>query len=152
MTLYACFIPGAPVPWQRTAGNGTRRFTNARYKAWSQGAEVFMRAAARGRREPLAELVGLKLIVHLPRPKSRPTWVEPGVWETGCSYMTTGMGDLDNYAKAVADSLQRAGVLADDKQIVQSWLTKQHAARGQQPGLEVLLHAPTGIARSACIA
>ena len=146
MTLYQGWVPGRPVPWQRTAGAGSRRFTNKRYRAWSQGAELFMRRAGGG--EAITGCVGLKLVVHLQRPKRRPSWLDEGVWATGAAYMTVGRGDLDNYWKATADCLERAGVIANDVQIVQTAALKQHAAHGQDPGVEVILHTPHGIARA----
>ena len=38
------WLPGKPVPWQRTAGSGARRYTNPRYQAWLEEARWLMLA------------------------------------------------------------------------------------------------------------
>lgn len=98
------WIPGKPVPWQRTRGN---RSTEPRYGAWKEAAGWEMRS--QWREAPLTEAVAISISVadsgievifsesHLDRPR--------GV-----------KGDLDNYVKAILDAAQGV-VIQDDRQV-----------------------------------
>lgn len=145
---FRAYIPGPPVPWQRTRGHGGRRFTGPRYKSWSICAELVLRAARR-QPEPLDCLLGLRVEVNLPRPKRRPSYVSRELWDGGAAYMCRARGDVDNYLKAAADCLQRAGIIEDDALLVEVSARKQIACRAGTPGLEVTLYRPAGLMASS---
>jgi Holliday junction resolvase RusA-like endonuclease len=148
IVIYRCFIPGRPVPWQRTSGSGKRRYTDPRYKAWCQGAELFMVRACPGRPPGYKQATGLKVIVHMQRPKNRPRWVEKALWDSGACYQTTGKADADNYLKGIGDCLERAGIVHNDVYIVEAYVTKLHHSRSGKPGVDVILHMPSSTARA----
>jgi Holliday junction resolvase RusA-like endonuclease len=50
--------------------------------------------------------------------------------------------DGDNVLKAVADALQDAGVVTDDKVIVTATVESLYAAKGEGPSVEVSLGEP----------
>ena len=100
-------IPGEPVPWKRTGGSGSKRFTNPRYGAWKSNARTLMMVGSRGI-SPADFPVWVKITVIRKRAKKSKT---PGrAWDD------RQKGDLDNFCKAVLDSGN--GILFDDDQRV----------------------------------
>ena len=92
-------IPGRPIPYPRSGGSGSRRYTPSRFRDWIELAA-----------KAIAETDGIELGVEGPVAVSidvtprgydveltRSTIVRPGGLRRG---------DIDNYAKAVLDALQ----------------------------------------------
>ena len=105
-------IPGEPVGKGRPRldPRSGRAITPARTRAWEAAAALLLRAALRPL--PVGAPLRLEVVAHHPAPqrKSPPE---------GSPCMGGGRRpDLDNIVKAVADALQLAGVVPDDRQIV----------------------------------
>ena len=115
-----------PVPVMHRARSGP----SAR---WEDAASWGFREAWAGR-SPLDEPLVLEVTALFARPKrllwkQRPTPRQPQ-W---------GRPDADNVLKAVADALQRAGVLRDDGIISCVTVWKLYAAGDEGPGVRVVL-------------
>ena len=120
-------IPGRVVAWKRArpgAGHG-KPITQKEAREYGSTLEdnflIFTRT--RGIEVPLR----LALVVFVPRPNKRKFWAP------------VGTPDVDNYAKMVADALERAGIIRNDAQIVEMELSKRYAAEGCGPSLRVKL-------------
>ena len=106
-------IMGKPIVWARTAtSNSGKRVTPARYRAWKRHAREVLRAGA-GYRTFQGE-VAVEIELHPDRVTVAVEAIDdarrPG----------TGLqGDVDNYAKAVLDTLEAGGVLTNDKTVAQ---------------------------------
>jgi len=106
-------IPGKPFAWPRPNSRGRQRFNPQRYAAWQQTAAEALAAQARWRTFPGE--VAVNIFVY-----------EDGVVVSAAGLPTERRqqrpkgirGDLDNYAKAVIDAMQVAGVMANDRQMV----------------------------------
>lgn len=98
------WIPGKPVPWQRTRGG---RSTEPRYGAWKTAAAWEMRSQWSG--PPLNESVGITLSVT-------DSGIEVLLYESHLERPKGVRGDLDNYVKGVLDAAQGV-VIEDDRQI-----------------------------------
>ena len=111
-------IPGKPIPYPRSAGSGSRRYTPGPFRDWIE-------LAARA----IAETEGIDLGIEVP------VSVLIAVTPRGCDVdlkpstvvRPKGLrGDIDNYAKAVLDALQwrdehplaPPGWILDDRQVV----------------------------------
>jgi Holliday junction resolvase RusA-like endonuclease len=106
-------IPGRPVPWQRVQTNQGRFFTPQKTRDY----EEIVAYIARAKREKIGdvpcdvsiELYEDKAIVTLtPRPDAKKRKLK---------------GDVDNYAKAILDGLQKGQMLEDDRQVNELHLT-----------------------------
>ena len=87
-------IPGPPRAWARAGSHGTQRFTPARVAEYEERIAWAARAArVRMHGAPVA----CRIELWSPRPLR---------------------GDIDNYAKAVLDGLQRGGAIDDDRHVV----------------------------------
>lgn len=88
-------IPGQPRAWARAGTRGTQRYTPPAVDDYEERIAWACRAArARFGSEPVACSIEL--------------------WTTRAL-----RGDIDNYAKAVLDGLQRGEAIANDRQVVQ---------------------------------
>lgn len=107
MTEIRLEIPGRPVPWQRVRTNQGRFFTPQETRDY----EEMVGMAARAKRERIGdvacdveiELYEDKAVVTLtPRPDAKKRKLK---------------GDVDNYAKAILDGLQKGQMIENDKQV-----------------------------------
>lgn len=112
LTYLDAAVKGRPYAWARTATTKTgRRVNPAPYRRWKATAAEVLAAHARWRAfDPAAELT-VAVIVH-------PNGVTVRAVALDRPTRAGLTGDVDNYAKAVLDAMQDAGVLADDLQIV----------------------------------
>lgn len=102
-------IPGPPITWGRPVDTGGRRLNPARYRRWKSDAVIALQVAA-GMRSFAGE-IDVDIILH-------PDRVEISIDETETRRPGTGIrGDVDNYAKAVLDAIQAAGVIANDRDV-----------------------------------
>ncbi len=102
-------LPVAPMPAARPRGKrGQKAYYPARYAAWLDTMSKLL--AAHWRKEPYAGRVRVEAVFH---PKS----VEVNVIPTEAGRW--GRADIDNLAKGLLDSLTAAGVLGDDRQVVE---------------------------------
>lgn len=119
-------------------------FDEPHYKAWKRDADALLVAYWRGR-----QALRLPLIVRvdsvLPRPgvpveslvvgKVRIRY--PFAWSPG-RLPHLGVEDLDNLRKGPLDALVRAGILADDRLVVEDGGSgKWYAAEGEEPCVEI---------------
>ena len=74
-------------------------------------------------REPLGGRLGIVIDTIVQRPKT--------------TKLTDPLGDSDNYAKGVLDGLEKAGVVANDKQFVPVCATRRFTEPGEAPGVHV---------------
>ena len=96
------------------------------HRAWMEAAVVMLREQRQG--EPIAEPVQLEVVAYWPLPKTRPAWCDKERWrirkETGgIPYATKP--DIDTVGKIVMDALVEAGVLADDRFVVELQMSKR---------------------------
>lgn len=111
LTYLDAAVKGRPYAWARTATTKTgRRVNPAPYRRWKATAAEVLAAHARWRAfDPAAELT-VAVIVH-------PNGVTVRAVALDRPTRAGLTGDVDNYAKAVLDALQAAGVIADDRQV-----------------------------------
>lgn len=104
------WLPGRPVPWSRTAHTRSgRRYNPAVYATWLNNTRWAIREHISG--DPIEGPVALAVVVH-------PDGLAVTVTELDHRARPVGIrGDLDNYYKASGDVLERAGVIADDRQV-----------------------------------
>ena len=93
-----------------------------------EAAVVMLREQRQG--EPFACPVAVEIVACWPLPKSRPAWCTKERWKDrvatlGISYATKP--DADNVAKIVLDAMVEAGILADDRFVVQLSISKHCA-------------------------
>lgn len=101
-------IPGRPVPWQRVRTNQGRFFTPKETRDYEESVAW----TARATRERIGdqpckvtiELHSAKAVVRLEPVEGKPRKLK---------------GDVDNYAKAILDGLQKGEMFDNDKQVVE---------------------------------
>jgi Holliday junction resolvase RusA-like endonuclease len=96
------------------------------HRAWMDAAVTMLREQRRD--EPIAEPVELEIMAYWPLPKARPAWCDRERWALrkvngGIAYATKP--DADNVAKIVLDALVEAGILADDRFVVELNMSKR---------------------------
>jgi len=132
-------IPGAPIgkgrPRHTVRGGFVKTYTPARTARWEAFAASAMSTTWEGR-EPLREPVALSIMILFPRPqrmvwKTKPMKREPH----------TGRPDTDNVVKAVCDSMEKAGVVANDSVIWSIFAEKYYASGSEGPGIFICLRA-----------
>lgn len=140
VTLLQVSIPGDPVGQGRprvvTHGGRTWAHPPKRSAEWRAGAAWCFRQEWKGqppRNEPLA--------LHVRAVAARPKRLQTRTSPKGRTWRTT-KPDGDNVLKAVADSLQDAGVVVDDKCIVVQTVESLYAAAGEGPCVEVVVGQP----------
>ena len=163
--LAALRIAGDPQPWARPKPMIIGRGPDARITERFQGPFAAWRVRAIREiagwwagREPIRVPVVAKVVAVCERPERPPKptvdkhlTAYPWPW-TDRRLPSLGLGDVDNYAKAVLDVLQHAPkpigmdvqltpVLADDRLVVELRALRVYAAVGEGPGLEVRLWA-----------
>lgn len=97
------WLPGRPVPWQRTRQG---RVLEPRYRAWKEEAQWGMAAS-----RPFAGPVSMEVTVTA-------DGIEVVTQETTRSRVKYVRGDLDNYIKAVADAAQ-GFLFENDRQVTE---------------------------------
>jgi Holliday junction resolvase RusA-like endonuclease len=112
LTSFEAIIPGQPYAWPRPDSRGRARFNPKGYAAWQKVAAEALAAQARWRSFPGE--VAITLVIH-----------PDGVDVRAASLIRHDpqrppalRGDLDNYAKAIIDAMQVAGVMGNDRQMV----------------------------------
>ena len=123
---FLAWIPGSPVPWQRTRGRGSRRFTAPADRVWRTAVGYYANVAMRST-APTAEPVALGCEFFFKRPARGKLLFPTGPHDP----------DLDNLEKAVADALQ--GIVYDNDRQVVGRLPggKTWAWRDEDPGVMV---------------
>lgn len=129
-------IPGRPQPWQRTGGQGARRYTRRETAAYEARVAMLARAAMRGS-PPLSGPLEVAVTAVWPRPKRRPDVMPPEAWATGTRAPRPSKPDADNVAKGILDGLTRGRVIGDDGQVVRLVAETLYAAEGEGPHVEV---------------
>lgn len=99
-------------------------------RRWREDAIVLLRQVYRG--PPLEEALYVKVTATFTMPKSehRKREPRPGRWHVG-------KPDPDNVLKAVLDTLQEAGWIADDKTVAVVSFAKAVAPQGGEPSVEI---------------
>lgn len=126
MIEYRLTIPGRPVPAQRMTQR-TKWTARSRRSLEYQGLVARAALAARLPRPLPWEYVRLEAAVYL-----RPT-------RTG--RLPGNRGDADNYLKALADGLQYAGVLGNDKSVIEESIRIRPALDGEERAEVILKEA-----------
>jgi len=126
-------IPGRPI------GKGRHRTTKTGHSytpkttaAWEMGAAYLMKSE--WRLPPYEEPCSLVVVAVFQRPKRLMRKRDPTH-----RIVAPVKPDFDNVAKIVCDALQRAGVVSDDKIIVDGRCLTVFTAIGEAPCLEILL-------------
>lgn len=102
-------IPGKPITWGRPVDTDGRRLNPVRYRRWKSDAVTAIQVAA-GLRSFTGE-VAVDIDLH-------PDRVEIKIGQVLSRRAGSGIqGDVDNYAKAVLDAIQEAGVIANDRDV-----------------------------------
>lgn len=96
---------------------------SARTKPWQESVVAAARDALAGA-PPLTGPVEVRVTFHMPRPKSAPKRVT----------LPATRPDVDKLLRCVLDGLTRAGVYADDGQVVVCWARKVFAGDEQDIG------------------
>lgn len=136
MTTWSWTILGEPVgqgrPRFARMGNHVRAYDPAKSRSWK--AIAVEQFACHWDGGPLDQLVRLDVVAVFSRPKRLLRAKDPeGRVPHGAK------PDGDNCLKAVADSLERAGVLRNDSLVSLAAVKKQYAAKGEGPRVEVVL-------------
>lgn len=131
------FIEGPPVPAARPRFDSrTRRtYTPAKYDSYKRRVALILASLWKDR-PPIARAVAVAIEITLPRPQARPAkgsihreyWTPEGLYPLPCR------GDVDNYAKSALDALTQAGVIQDDRLVVELSVIKW---AGPVPGLDI---------------
>jgi len=126
-------IPGQPLGKQRPRMTRTGHvYTPKKTVEWEMAAAWIMKNQFRS--EPIDEPCVLVVVAVAARPKRLMRRKDPEhrVW---CPMKP----DFDNTAKIVADAMVKAGVLRDDKVVVDGRCLTVYAAKSEGPCVEVLL-------------
>lgn len=107
-----------PLPWERTRGEGRRRFNSERFRNWKEAVALYARAAANEQGLDYILTGQLGVVVNFYRADRR------GV-------------DIDNLIKGVLDSLQGV-IFENDNQIVGVLATLQKGFKSR-PGLDMYI-------------
>ena len=113
--LYSTIIPGPPVAQGRARlSRSGHHVMHPASREWRTRAVAHIRSELGHRWTPLHELLAVDVVVSLPRPKTRPSFIERDAWRAGGAVAAAGRGDADNYAKAALDACVDAGLMTDD--------------------------------------
>jgi len=110
----------------RAARGGGRVYMPPEHRAWMDAAVTMLREQRQG--DPILTPVCVEVLAYWPLPKARPAWCDRETWKNravtfGVAYATKP--DADNVAKIVLDALVDAGVLADDRLVVELHVVKR---------------------------
>ena len=141
--IASIWIPGEPVAWQRAGRNRItgRTYTPAQTDRWEKHVATCA-SLYWGRQAPLERPVCMDLFFYFPRPKyavskRKAMPVEPHI----------GRIDWDNLGNAVSDGLEKAGVIVNDRYIVDGRARKYRVVGFgvQPPGVLVLIKVPENL-------
>jgi Holliday junction resolvase RusA-like endonuclease len=96
------------------------------HRAWMEAAVTMLREQRQG--EPFAGPVAVEIVAYWPLPRARPAWCEKERWkarEASCGIPYATKPDADNVGKIVLDALVEAGILADDRFVVELSIVKR---------------------------
>jgi len=153
--LVACRIPIRPQVAKRPLAMAMRSdrtksgwaahvYDEPTYAAWKVEAIGLLVAYWAGRAPIRAALIA-QVILAMPRPLKAPRWLivrgeafrYPFPWTEGRNYHL-GVEDLDNLRKGPLDVLVQAGVLADDRLVVEDGGSRKvYAGAGEEPCVEI---------------
>ena len=110
----------------RAARGGGRVYMPPEHRAWTDAAVTMLREQRQG--EAIAGPVSVEIVAYWPLPKTRPAWCDKERWglrkvNGGIAYATKP--DADNVGKIVLDALVDAGILADDRFVVELSVLKR---------------------------
>lgn len=128
-TEYRLTIPGRPVPAQRMTQR-TKWSQRARHSLDYQQAVAQAAIAARLPRPLPWEYVQLEAVIYL--------------LPTRAGRLPGNRGDADNYLKALADGLQYAGVLGNDRAAIDESVRIRPALDGEERAEVILREADWG--------
>lgn len=128
--MISFFVRGDPVAKQRPRVTRRGTYTPIKTKNWEE--EIYWEAKKHKPTKPFTKPIKLTIVVHLERPKSRPT-----------GYYAVGRSDLDNYCKCVFDALH--GDYYNNDNIVSMMYAKKiyHEVTGIRVIIESLSDEPT---------
>ena len=119
------FVPGEPVPKgrprARSRGDYVQIYTDSKTSSWERHIGDYLmlqRGRMVGVQFPISQRIACEMAFLIPRPKSVPKKVE---------YPVKSRTDVDNYAKAVLDGLQKGGILANDNIVTDLYAAKRYA-------------------------
>jgi Holliday junction resolvase RusA-like endonuclease len=123
-TLYIHQSPiGAPRPRARKAGGFARVYNPPEYTAWKTAAANDLKAY--WKHEPInGGFVNLAINVYFKRPKTLMRKKDPTA-----PIFHNKRPDADNVAKAIIDAMVDAGVMTDDKFVVQLTIRKYYCSK-----------------------
>ena len=110
----------------RAARGGGRVYMPPEHRAWMDAAVTMLREQRQG--EAIAGPVSVEIVAVWPMPKARPAWCDRERWKRrdetlGIPYATKP--DADNVSKIVLDALVEAGILEDDRFVVDLNMSKR---------------------------
>ena len=112
---------GKPVPWKRTLGSGNRRYTHPTYRAWKDDFGWAAKQAHEGEPWGHPTSVWIRVTSDGIRARFTPLGTRVKYDPMLITVRPKGLrGDLDNYVKAILDSVQGI-VIEDDRLIVAIW-------------------------------
>lgn len=129
-------VLGEPKAWQRARLSKTgHHFTEKKTRSWSYECADLAAYHAIAQHFPRAFKgpCALNLAFVFQRPQNRFRKCDPD----GRMWRETGKKDADNCGKLVMDSLQKAGVFVDDKQVVDLHVLLLWTARDEAPCVEI---------------
>ncbi len=136
MILIDRFIPGEPKPQPRPRacirGKHAGMYDIGTSDPWKR--TIVTDLASYRPAKPWERPLRLDLTFYLPRPACRNLKKDPDG-----EIPHTARGDVDNYFKAVADCIVRAGFIADDGLIVSATIEKYYHAKNASPGVQLVL-------------
>jgi Holliday junction resolvase RusA-like endonuclease len=128
--VLSCSIDGEPRGKERARSTRSgRHYTPNKTKSWEHMASIIMRNSYRGeqiKNEPLL------LIVDAVKSRRKSDKVKE-------RFLRRVKPDIDNVIKAVADALEKSGVIKNDALIAQVISTSWHCAIDERPCVEVQL-------------
>ena len=139
---FECLIPGPPIGKGRpraTAVSGhVRLYTPKKTADWERSAALLVRNA--WMRGPSDDLCRADIVAVFSRPQRLLRKKDP--FER---FWHGGKPDIDNVAKSVLDSLVMAGVIRDDKQVVELFVRSVYVSKEEGPCVEIRLSSIDGV-------
>ena len=133
MTRIEFTIPGTPVPFARSGGNGKIRFTPKKQRSAMVDVKLMAERAMAGR----APIEGpVELVVEA-------SYLPPASWsekKRAAVRWKTSRPDLDNIVKLAKDSCNKI-IWLDDAQVVKSSASKVYGAREEMRVFVIVLEA-----------
>ena len=139
---FECLVPGPPIgkgrPRASSMGGHIRLYTPKKTADWERSAALLARREwCRG---PSEDLCRADIVAVFSRPQRLLRKKDP------LQRIYHGSKpDIDNVAKSVLDSLVMAGVIRDDKQVVELFVRSVYASKEEGPCVEVRLSSIDGV-------